>query len=48
MAEIQCFVEECVFNKNRCCSARNVEVRSSGTKNVEQADNTACSTFELG
>ena len=44
--EIKCVVEECHFNENMVCNAEGIEVCSSGDKNVETSDGTACSTFK--
>jgi len=48
MANIVCLVEECSHNQQKCCQAENIEVRSSGSRRVENAENTACSTFCKG
>ena len=45
MSHVKCLVEECRFNTNDVCQADRIEVRSSGTKDVQNSDNTACSTF---
>ena len=45
MSHVKCMVEECKYHENNVCQASSIEVRSSGTKNVQNSDNTACSTF---
>ena len=48
MGNIVCMVEECAYNQQRSCKADSIEVRSSGSRRVENADHTACSTFCKG
>jgi hypothetical protein len=45
MPEIQCFVEECVFNQELLCHASRVEVRSNGNDVVGTSKGTMCRTF---
>jgi hypothetical protein len=45
MPEIQCFVEECVFNQAMLCHASRVEVRSNGNDVVGTSMGTMCRTF---
>lgn len=43
---IECTCEECRYNEDHVCHAANIEVRSSGDKEVHSSAGTCCSTFE--
>lgn len=45
MVSVRCMVEECKYNASLYCAAEKIQVRSSGTKRVDDPDKTACSTF---
>ncbi|NYE56935.1 DUF1540 domain-containing protein [Carboxydothermus ferrireducens] len=45
MTEVACQVEECRFWSDNVCTAKSIEVRSSGTRKVSTSDDTACETF---
>lgn len=46
MARIKCLVEECKYNHDYHCDAKEIEVRSSDCSSVSCPDETACETFE--
>jgi len=43
---MKCMCEECKYNEKHECCADNIEVRSSGDKNVKTSEGTCCNTFE--
>ncbi|MHB1127262.1 MAG: DUF1540 domain-containing protein [Bacillota bacterium] len=43
---IKCMVEECTHNSEKLCQADAIEVRSSGTREVSNTDETCCGTFK--
>lgn len=46
MSGIKCVVEECHFNDSNYCQADAIEVSSSGDRQVNTSDGTACQTFK--
>ena len=45
MAKIKCVVEECVYNDHEACNASVITVSSTGNKEVDTCEGTACKTF---
>jgi len=42
---VKCMCEECKYNEQYECHAKNIEVKSNGDNRVESSAGTCCDTF---
>ena len=43
---VKCSVENCIYNKDRACHARALEVNAMGDGMAQTSDGTCCTTFK--